>query len=313
MVKEVEFSIKNKVLASGLSYSNKSNLFDGSLSTNGSVLNLTVNTDLPLQSDAVRRIYLYFGVFDYSVKALRYALISDIAPDYCNTLIDGNRTYTVDLSKVMAIPRKIYNTMGSSEISIELYTYEANITTDYGNKRLSVPYTITSDTKYEYDKSTDGVYSLLMLDIEPWVSTKTYMKGDIVNGDSPVVSLVNNNATTVTSSSWRSATGEDLVEFAKGNTANRPPRSVLADMMISRYAKYGIMIDVLKSLSYKGYDDEDSAMKLKQLMGIRELAKIRLQQHDVINAAYYLEMLKLASSESSNTTKVVNYNIKYTI
>jgi len=321
MVKEVEFSIVSEIIDRNIPYSNSDDqsLIIGTLKENGTLLNIIPRIPLPTKIFAKRKLFLYFCNVDFDNKLTDRIKLGETDLDYCMR-DEGeftDKVYEFDLSRVLIIPRKVYNTQGTSEITVELYTYEANINTDYGSKRLSVPYTITSDTKYEYDKSTDGIYKLLLIDFEEWVDDRTYNIGDIVSrGDTLLVSTQDNNVYNDTDAEWDTAwiepTDEDIFTFNYGTTSNIPIRAIEFDLLISRYAKYGIIKDVLLSTGFKSYDDDNSYELVALLQSLREKAKFQLQAHKPIDSLYSLQMLKLASSVSTDTTKVRHHNIKYT-
>lgn len=316
MVKEVEFSNESEVLAPLENYSNAADqpLFDGSLSDSGITLNITVHVPLSGEAVAQRKLMLFFGDIDFDDTTMEYVKLEEQGLFFRQSGEEvTDKVYSFDLSSVLLIPRKIYSTGGSSEITIELYTYEANLTTDYGSKTLSVPYSITNDSKYEYEKSTDGVYRLVMTDFDPWVSTRTYGEGDIVvSGDSLLISTIDDNDDLVSEGTWATPTDDEILNFSYGVTKFPPIRAFVTDILISRYAKYSIIKDLLLSTSFKEHDD-DSAQELTLLLqNLRERAKFELLAHKPIESAYSLQMLKTASSPATDTTKVHTYNIKYT-
>ena len=317
MVKEVEFANILEVLAETQDYSNSGDqpLFTGKLSDDGVTLDISVHVPLLPELLAKRKLYLYFGNVDFENKLTDYVSLGESDFDYCQG-IDGftDIAYNFDLNKVLIIPRKVYNTGGTSEITVELYTYEANLGTDYGAKTLSVPYTMHSDTKYKYDKSTDGVYKLVMIDFEPWVATRTYGVGDVVYvDDGLLVSTIENNSDLTTVGTWETATEDDILGYSYGGSVHPPLRSIISYMMISRYAKHNIIKESLLSVGFKSYDDSDAYEMTLLLQNLRERAKFKLLAHKPIDALYSLQMLKLASSKTTDTTKVHNYNIKYTL
>ena len=316
MVREVEFSNESEVLNESSLYSNAPDqpLFTGYLEDEGKTLKIVVHSELPRESEAKRKLFLYYGNVDFDEKLIDYTGLNDIALDYRQPLQDvTDREYSFDLNTVLTIPRKIYSTGGSSEITIELYTYEANFTTDYGTKTLSVPYTITNNARYRYEKSTDGIYRLITLDVEPWSSFKVYGLGDIVeSGGALMISTSNNNNSLISDGGWALPTDEEILTFCKGNTNTPPLRAFVTDMMISRYAKYNIIRESLISTSFKSYDDAISYEFTLLLQNLRERAKYKLLSHKPIDAAYALQTLKIASSPQTDTTKIHSYNIKYT-
>ena len=82
--------------------------------------------------------------------------------------------------------------------------------------------------------------------------------------------------------------------------------------MISRYAKYSIIKDVVMATSFKAHDDSSSYELALLLQNLRERAKFKLLLHKPIDAAYCLQNLKVASSVKTDTTKVHTYNVTYT-
>jgi len=318
MVREVEFVNESEIVHPTLEYTNHPDqpMFEGYLTNGGKTLNVKVH--IPLEDDSIsqRILFLYFGNIDFDNKVVEYIKLSEVGPDF---KIYGEDTtdivYSFDLSRVLIIPRKIYSTGGTSEITVELYTYESNITTDYGSKTLSVPYTVNNDSKYAYEKSTDGVYRLAMVDFELWVNNRTYGLGDIVvleNGSIVMSIIANNTLDPLNPEGWSAPSDDDLFYFARGMTKYPPSRACLSDMMVSRYAKYSIIKDVVLATSFKAHDDASSYELALLLQNIREKAKFKLMLHKPIDAAYCLQNLKVASSVKTDTTKINTYNITYT-
>lgn len=315
MVREVEFANILETLSLDQAYSNSPDqpLFKGVLTDNGVTLNISVHVPLLPSVYAQRKLFLFFGNVDFDNKEIDYVKLEEKEFDYC--INDGaftDKTYSFDLYRVLTIPRKIYNTGGVSEITIELYTYESNVTTDYGSKTISVPYTVSSDSKYEYDKSTDGIYKLMMVDFEPWASTRAYGIGDIVrSGTGLIMSTTDNNTDVITEDSWSAPTDDDIINYSYGMTKFPPVRAIVSNMLISRYAKYGIIKDVLLSTGFKAYNDKEAFETSLLLQNLRTRAKFKLLAHKPIEALYSLQMLKLMSSKIDNTVNIRTYNIKY--
>lgn len=177
MVREVEFVNESEILHPSLEYSNYPDQppFEGYLSNDSKELNVKVH--VPLQEDSVaqRKFFLHFCNIDFDNRLVDYVKLLEMGPyfkAYGEDVTD--KIYTFDISRVLIIPRKIYSTGGTSEITIELYTYESNVTTDYGSKTLSVPYSVQNNERYEYDKSTDGIYRLVMVDFDLYVPNRIY-------------------------------------------------------------------------------------------------------------------------------------------
>jgi len=310
MVKEVEFSNFIELFGNYQYYTNDlddSPVFDGALEDGGKTLNVRVNIPEISPADGKRCVFLFYGNVDFESKLVDYVKIEQIA--------ESGGIYSFDVSKVLTIPRKVYNTQGTSEITIELYTYEANITTDYGTKRLSVPYSISSDTKYAYDESTDGIYRLFLVDVPTWSSTVLYnMEDVVVHDDVLYISTADNNRGEIpgTGDSWGTPTEEELLDFVYGTTSNTPLASVASDILISRFAKYTYILETIKRTNFKTFDNDVAFQKASLLQMIRERALFYLMNHKAIDAAASLQQLKLAYSNLADTTKIKTHNIKYT-
>lgn len=319
MVREVEFSNLLEIFNDDKSYSDgiDQEMFTGVLSDSGKLLTVTVGKELPEAAAGSRKILLYYGNVDFDNKFVDYVLLEEKPLD--NQYLSGvqnNKQYEFDISKVLIIPRKVYNTQGSSEIVVQLYTYEANVTTDYGDKRLSVPYSIESNTKFEYDNSTDGIFRMYMVDFPAWAGPTPYYINDIVCYEDILYKATTEgnlgNAPT-TGIGWEIPTEEDIIEASYATAVNPPLSSVITDSLISRYAKYNYILNALINTEYKSYDNKESYELVLLLQAFRERAMFNLLDHKSIDAAYALQQLKLASSSSTDTTKVRTTNIKYTI
>ena len=327
MVKEVEFSNEVEVLASTEPYSNEvgQDLFEGHLENNGSRLHIVTHTPLKPSAIAKRKLFLFFGNIDFNSNSIEYIKIHESAFDYIQegkSVTDN--VYVFDLSRVLIIPRRVYNTAATSQLTIELYTYEANVITDYGTKRLSSPYSITSDVKYDYDVSTDGIYKLITIDFESWTPPKVYGVGDIIAlNDVLLVSTIADNTNNIIAEEptdsepygigWSVATEDDIAIYSLGTTLNPPLRSFITNIMISRYAKYNKIKNALLATSFKAHDDASAYELTALLQRFRENAKYKLLSHKVIDAAYELYRLHSAATKQEDTNKVHTYNIKYTL
>jgi len=102
-------------------------------------------------------------------------------------------------------------------------------------------------------------------------------------------------------------------EYAHGVTENPPIRANISYFLISRYAKYNMILNTLLTGGFKAYDDSDSDKLCALLQHMREKAVYELKQGRVIDAAYSMQQLKLAYSNMSDKTEIINYNINYTV
>jgi len=315
MVQEVEFSNNLELLNPAYGYSDNPNqlMFDGVLS-NAKTLQITVGNALPTDAEGKRKLLLYYGNVSFDNNLVDYTLLGETDLDSDSVGDQYNKVYEFDLSKVIMIPRRVYNNQGTSEITIQLFTYEANLTTDYGSKRLSVPYSISNESNYEYSDSTDGVYKLVMIDFKAHNNALKYNIGDIVSYlDGIYISLVNGNESLPSTNDWGAPTEAQILEFSYGGSANPPLTSVISDIMVSRYAKYNYILTTLLKTGFKEYDNKYAYELTSLLQSIREKALVNLLDHKPLQAAYELQQLKRASSTNNQQSKVRTYTINYTI
>ena len=321
MVKEVEFSNyieiakADEVLAPGDSIP----MLEGAISQDGMTLQLQINSTAPNSAVGVRKVMFYYKNIDFeALQYERYELLS-AAPTSCSTANSAKTKVEVDLTPVTKIPKKIYNIGATTEIVVELYTYEANITTEYGSKILSVPYTVEGDEGKVYDKSTDGLYELVVVDIPVWASGTTYGTGDVmIYYDDIYVALRDNiidaPLQVPDDPNWVTATDSDIENFAAGFTPNPPLKAVKSDVLISHYAKQQMIMPAIKKMSYKDYDNESTAVVVNNMQNIRELAKEELYNHKPINAANILQKIYIAEQMLEKPPAEVRYyNIRLTL
>ena len=321
MVKEVEFSNSIETHDSELDLVVKQGMpaFDGYLENDGINLMLTANVPLPNRFFGSRKVLVYYVNVDYENSTTNWMNIFSSTADSCSTDQSNLLTYTVDLKPVTEVPKTLYRTGATTDIIIEIYTYEANITTEYGSKVLSAPYTVETNELYKYDKSTDGIYRVILVDIPMWKSATTYFIGDIVEINGGFYKAISDSIQGIIPTEpdavgyWEVATDEDIRIFGTGNTTNPPLRSISSDMMISRYAKYGIIGEYIEKVSYKEYDNDEVYRAITTLQSYRERAKYLLLQHKPIDAFQSLAALKESSLKLNDTAEVRKYNIKLTL
>lgn len=322
MIKEVEFSNRLEIITPGNQYSDGpgQSMFEGVLMDDGKTLDITVATPVPTAAQGVRKLLLYYCNIDFDSTIIDYTLLGETDFDTYTGVVGEdtrvNRVYTFDLSKVLVIPKKIYNTQGTSELTIQLYTYEANLSTDYGSKRLSVPYTISNSGAYEYDSSTDGIFKLILVDFPLWYVSTQYSIGDIVTYDGGIYIALENTVGVIPTSStviWGVPTEDDITQFIYGTTTNPPLNAVISDVMITRYAKYKYILETLFKVGFKAYDDMFAYELSSYMQMLRESALFSLLDNKPIEAAYKLQKLKRASGANNKSSKVKTFDIKYTI
>ena len=317
MVKEVEFSnvVESYSATGNMPVRSDIQSLEGYLYNEAKNLVITPNIPLPKRTEGARVLILYYANMDFENQTIEWYHLFTSEPSTCSIYNYIRESYDIDISAVETIPKKIYNTGGTSEIVIEIYTYEANLTTDYGSKRLSAPYTIDSNELYRYDKSTDGIYKLFLVDIPVWAATTRYYIGDVVIYDGANYKCVNDNTGIVPSDEdyWVAADEEAIKEFSYGLTGNPPINSIISNLMLSHYAKYNIIGEHINKLSFKDSDNEAVYKVINILQGLREKAKFHLLQNQPIEALYQLYNLKIESNRLSEKTEIRIYNIKFTL
>ncbi len=281
----------------------------GWVSNNGQLLHIDVNRELV--SGYARIMYLYYSIVDTDYRKVDYNLIkvADVV-----TLDMEATAYEFDISSVLTIPRRTNRVVDINEITIDLFTYEANITDAtgtaiYGTKRLSVPYSSEADASVAFPTSTDGWYPIGLVDYLSKdmlvANTVIFNEGDLVywtNDDvDPVLSTGVYKALTTTLSGpltedkWIEATDEDIMKFftLPPNAAATSAVTVVgANAIISRYVKKEYIADVLPRVSYKTGDDKRALYSLMKLMAIRENSILKLEKGDMVSASYLLDTIR---------------------
>jgi hypothetical protein len=290
-------------------------------------LTIKVSADLPKFTEGVRKAMLYYANVDFEANQVEYHELMSADLVRCSSNSPFTE-YAADLKPVTQIPRKIYNVGGTSEIIIEVYTYEANIHPEWHedqllnegeNMRLSAPYTVESNQLYRYDKSTDGLYLFVFVDIPLWNDTVEYSTGDVVVRTDKVFLATGYIGAGVdplqptTDPRWAAATDDDIRMYAEGNTANPPAQSAISYALISHYAKYSIILPALLKTSFKDFDDEEAYATVHTLQNYRESAKYKLLRGLPYEALRDLYELRIASERLNTTTEIFYNNVKFTL
>lgn len=290
MVREIEFSNQLELLNddSEYSYGLGEAILSGTLENDGLTLNVSVDKEMP--PSGMRQLILFYGDVDFVAQTVNYQYLSD------SMASDGQDT-TFDLSSILNMPRRTITSTSTVPALVELYTYEANISTDYGNKILSVPYSTTVMPPSK--DSTDGIFKLFLIDHSDWHFAPVYMMGDIVANDGELMVSVTNynigNNPNIPTGDWTSASIEQLKEFAYGATEHTPLNSIIANALISRYAKYAYILPTILDTSFNPVDDTGSHSMAMTLTMLRDNALLLLQDSKPIEAAYALEQVYRAS------------------
>ncbi len=284
-------------------------MLTGWLTEDGQLLHLDVNRELA--TDYTRIIYLYYSIVDTDYRKVDYYLIQ--VSDAITGAAEAS-SYEFDISSVVTIPKRTAKVLDINEITIDLFTYEANITDSsgtaiYGQKRLSVPYKTSADASVHFPNSTDGWYPIGVVDYVTksmeYNNSDIFYEGDLVywteaaaRPDVPTgvyKALATSDNTPLTVGAWILATEKEIGKFF---TIPRPPSMtsamtiVGANAIISRNVKMEYISGVLPRVSYKKNDDKQALYALAKLTSLRELSILKLEEGDLVSASYLLDVIR---------------------
>lgn len=289
MVREVEISNQFELLNDDADYSEElgTDIFSGTLANDGKDLTINISKEMP--PSGVRKLLLYHGDVDFMTQSVKYNHIESVE------VIDTN--YTFDISSILSTPRRIADTADSVQALVQFYTYEANISTDYGTKKVTVPY--STSAMLPNRESTDGILKLYLIDFNDWYFDISYMIGDVVvQGGLLYTSMSDYNIShspDATPENWELTTDEYLTEYAYGATETQPLNSIISDVLISREAKYSYILPKLQKSSFNPVDDAAMHKSAMLLTMLRDNATLLLLEHKPVGAAYALEQLYAAA------------------
>lgn len=267
----------------------------GVLRDDGKLLDISLNINAVGSETTANLFMLDYNVIDYYNRTVSENALTDII---VKLGIPAEQEYNnIDLSKVRTIPKPVIDTTLHESIDIQLFTYEANIETEYGNKRLSVPYKVMSTLGTSIPTSTDGLYTIHFATVRSWNASSPYVSGQIVvQGGNPYTCKVSNIGIPVTDSVyWNETTEEDFRSFSSGNTSLSESNTLITGqfgMLITRQFKQTLLYDVVSGLSFRTEDDSNVLYTLNLMKKFRELAVIYLEKGDTIKADYLLEKAK---------------------
>lgn len=314
-------------------------MLSGYLTNQGQTLNIEVNREIA--SNCVRVAYLFFGVVDFNSRTIDYKILATSDPTLWATYGDNfaGTSYTWDISSVLTIPRSVPEITSITDITIDIFTYEANVTNStgtaiYGKKQLNVPYKIVSDPSVTYPKSTDGWYPIGVMDYAyvdiSEVNTRTFYKNDLVwwydsnEVDNPNGSLyLTSEDTTLrpdaVGSPWILATSNDVLNFMmipQSSSLTSATAIIGANAMITRYAKQSYIKDLLLRTSFKPNDDRRATYALLNALALRESVVAELEAGDMVRSVYYLDQIayqKDAMFSPNNSITLTQVNSTYTV
>ena len=300
MVREIETANTTELLDNDMSLvlspEDYPELITGVLTNNGDLLTVKVNRKL--KSGCARKVSLFYMLPRYEQQLVMEYQLYSTGP---RTDVDETTEYAIDISSVVeTIPHFASEQIADDTVTIRLYTYEANITTDYGSKTLSVPYTVSYPSNMIVPSSTDGWYTLRVVDLELFSSLTQYYVNDVVFDEGIMYNCVadtigNLPENDVNGTYWVPMSAEEernMYEF--GHDESRPISTLInCNMLVTRYIKQKYIYELLVKSNYKRYDDIIVVSELEKLFAMREAAVVYLNQGNPIHARYLLDMITI--------------------
>ncbi len=345
MVKEVEIVNTVESIKTGYSYppyvtDASIPMLTGYLTDSGNLLTVEVNREVA--SKSIRLVHLWHALVDAAERKVDYTLL-----ETKNTIVDSGAAdgvilpitssiHAFDISSVLTIPRRIGSIPTTGEITVDLFTYEANVvscdgTALYGTKRLSVPYNSSADYDLTFPTSTDGWLPIGVIDYAVRDLNESYTAqvniGDIVYwytgaGDSGApnvgelktgslyVAQEKTEESPAVDGKWLAVEEADILRMMSmplSPTDGTATAVIGADALLTRYVKQEIIQDMLKRLSFKEYDDVGALRTLMIITALREKAIVLLEAGDQIRATYLLDKIdEEYNSFASLTRQVIN-------
>jgi len=254
------------------------------LENDGMLLKVSVNKDIP--ADHVRKF-----LFDWNVVDMQLQTVGKLEITSPVTQLAAEEV-TFDIEIVTKTLIKSSASVVTLNYDITIFTYEANIDTSYGSKRLSYPYRADLSENTGFPLSTDGWYSMIVLDLPEWNSVHNYVVGDIVHttGVSEYAKCIADNANHDPLSEdlyWTTVTEEDWVMYAYATTRYSQHDAALritSNLLITRNVKQAFILPCLQSTSFKEYNDKLGMGSITKITAMREAALAYLESGDPIKA-----------------------------
>jgi hypothetical protein len=323
MIQEIEISNTTEYLDSSLQpvdFEHIPDIVSAVLTSNGEVMTVKVNRYL--REDCVRKVTLSYMLPEYEQQMVAEYELGVFGPSNGND-VDEQTEYVFSLNSVLhQIVHTAPEQLADDTITVRLYTYEANITTDYGTKTLHVPYTVSYPSSMIAPSSTDGWYTVRVLDVQIYVSEQQYFAGDLVYSSTHngfYTCLVDCLGIAVTNLTyWESLTEEqehNLYEFGHEQT-NSIATVLNANLLVTRYIKQKYIYELLVKSNYKRYDNIVVVMQLEKLFSMREAAVVHLKAGNPIYARYLLDMIAIEvngfttnNGERKTTEVITNFTL----
>lgn len=327
MVREVEIGNSTEILEEGLNVAGlnpSDNIVTGVMSNSGKTLTFTINRYL--QAGTCRKVSLFYMVPNFEENIVTEYEIESKLPV---TDVLPTDTYAFDISDVLNVFTSLTpEQLPDDSITVRLFTYEANIVTDYGIKTLHVPYTVSYPGRVNTPVSTDGWYCLRVLDTTVWNAETEFYVGDIVWYDTAgfyykCIADTSAGIAPTDVDYWYPISEEEdrnLYEFgyeSKNITGVSTIQTILnSNVLVTRYVKQKFIYDLFVKASYKKYDDVKVISQLEKICSMREAAVIYLKSNNPIMARYMLSMIDIevaSQSKNAGQKQVVELVTNFTV
>jgi hypothetical protein len=213
-----------------------------------------------------------------------------------SNFVNETTEYVFDLSQVMThIVHTTPEQLPGDDVVVRLFTYEANISTDYGSKTLHVPYSVSYPSSIITPQSTDGWYTLRVIDTLQYNSTTPYRVGDVVyysEGNHICIqdSLNNSPDDLLYWEPLSEETKHGLFEFGAVSYTSIPTL-INCNLMITRYIKQKHIYELLSKTNFKKYDNIQAVLSLEKIIAMREASIVHMRSGNLITARYLLDMI----------------------
>jgi len=281
-VKEVE--IFNQLYQeSGVTMPSPKDVVTAYLINNGDNVKTSIHKDI--SSGYIRRLSFHFNVVDMELQT--------ISPlEILTTTQLAESEIDFDIEKVRKTIIKASSSVVTVNYDITIFTYEANINTSYGSKRLSYPYTASISENSGFPISTDGWYSLLVTDVPIWSVNLEYSVGDVVyheTTNSFVKCIVDNVGVNPTDNTtyWIYMTDEDWSVYASSTSrisSNDAALRICSEFLLTRNIKQSFIFPCIQATSFKEFNDNLAMTALTKITSMREAAIAYLESGDPIKA-----------------------------
>ncbi len=249
-------------------------------------MHVKVNVNKAIPANHVRKFLFDWNVVDMQLQTVGKLVIVAPAPQTTAAEV------LFDIEVVTKTLIKSSASVVTLNYDITVFTYEANINTAYGSKRISYPYRADLSENTGFPLSTDGWYSMIVLDVPEWNSTDLYSIGDIVHhtgvSEYAKCTVANANHDPIGDETvWTTVTDEDWVMYsiaAYRVSDHDAALRISSNLLITRNVKQAFILPCLQSTSFKEYNDKLGMGAITKITAMREAALAYLESGDPIKA-----------------------------